>query len=261
MTSIQEVQAGKAPLPEKCVQCKNENALDFGFVFAYQPIVDMSTQSIYAHEALVRGPNGESAYSVLSQVTDTNRYSFDQACRVGAIRGASELGMTEMLSINFLPNAVYRPEACIRSTFAAAKLYNFPIEQIIFEVTEGEQIHDRTHLVNIFQEYRRFGFHTAIDDFGAGYAGLGLLAEYQPDIIKIDMALVRDVDTNKAKQAIVHGIVSICTALNVRVLAEGIETAAERDFLRNAGINLMQGYLFCKPTFQGLGIIDPTSWA
>ncbi len=244
-----------------CGQCKKEHDLDFDFLFAYQPIVDVCTRSIYAHEALVRGPNGESAYSVLSQVTDVNRYSFDQACRVEAIRGAAALGMKELLSINFLPNAVYRPEACIRSTFEAARLYDFPIEQIIFEVTEGEQVTDRPHLVNIFREYRRFGFHTAIDDFGAGYAGLGLLAEYQPDIIKIDMDLVRGIDESKPKQAIVNGIVSICAALNVRVLAEGIETPAERDFLYSAGIDLMQGYLFCKPAFQAIGIIEPSSWA
>ena len=109
---------------------------------------------------------------------------------------------------------------------------------------------DRPHLVNIFREYRRFGFRTAIDDFGAGYAGLNLLAEYQPDIVKIDMDLVRGIDTSQPKQAIVKGIVSICAALKVRVLAEGIETTAERDFLSSTGIDLMQGYLFCKPAFQ-----------
>lgn len=102
--------------------------------------------------------------------------------------------MKELLSINFLPNAVYRPEVCIRSTFEAARVHGFPTEKIIFEVTEGEQVQDRAHLVNIFREYRRFGFQTAIDDFGAGYAGLNLLAEYQPDLIKIDMDLVRGID-------------------------------------------------------------------
>jgi EAL domain-containing protein (putative c-di-GMP-specific phosphodiesterase class I) len=243
-----------------CVQCKDDEPLGFDFVFAYQPIVDLGTRSIFAHEALVRGPNGESAYSVLSQVTEANRYRFDQACRVQAIRGAAALGMKELLSINFLPNAVYQPAACIRTTFEAARLYKFPIEQIIFEVTEGEQIVDRPHLVNIFREYHRFGFRTAIDDFGAGYAGLNLLSEYQPDIIKIDMDLVRDIDSSKPKQAIVNGIVSICAALKVRVLAEGIETTAERDFLRHAGIDLMQGYLFCKPALQAIGVIAPASW-
>lgn len=260
MFLLQPTPADQPPAPARCEHCKNDQELDFDFVFAYQPIVDLSTCSIYAHEALVRGVNGESAFSILSQITDDNRYRFDQACRVRAIRGAAALGMKELLSINFLPNAVYQPAACIRSTFEAARLYNFPIEQIIFEVTEGEQVTDRPHLVNIFREYQRFGFRTAIDDFGAGYAGLNLLSEYQPDIIKIDMDLVRDIDTSKPKQAIVKGIVSICAELNVRVLAEGIETTAERDLLRNAGIDLMQGFLFCKPALQAIGIIDPSSW-
>jgi EAL domain-containing protein (putative c-di-GMP-specific phosphodiesterase class I) len=243
-----------------CQQCKESDTLDFDFEYAYQPIVDLATRSVYAHEALVRGTNGESAFSVLAKVNDTNRYRFDQACRVKAVKGAAELCMKELLSINFLPNAVYRPDTCIRSTFDAARTYNFPIERIIFEVTEGEQVQDRPHLVNIFREYRRFGFHTAIDDFGAGYAGLNLLAEYQPDIIKIDMDLVRDIDRSKARQAIVNGIVSICASLNIKVLAEGIETRAERDFLFSAGIRLMQGYFFCKPAFKALGRIDPSVW-
>lgn len=243
-----------------CTHCKNDDPLEFEFDYAYQPIIDLGKRSIYAHEALVRGPNGESAFSVLTQVNDANRYKFDQACRVKAIRGAAELGMKELLSINFLPNAVYRPEACIQSTFKAALQYGFPIERIIFEVTEGEEVTDRPHLVNIFQEYHRFGFRTAIDDFGAGYAGLTLLSEFQPDIIKIDMELVRNIDTSLAKQAIVRGIVSMCATLDIRVLAEGIETPQERDLLHKAGIDLMQGYLFCRPAFKALGTIDPTSW-
>ena len=106
MISIPPSQAEGTTAPADCESCKNAQALEFDFVFAYQPIVDLATRSIFAHEALVRGPNGESAYSVLSQVTDDNRYSFDQACRVQAIRGAAKLGMKELLSINFLPNAV-----------------------------------------------------------------------------------------------------------------------------------------------------------
>lgn len=244
----------------KCIQCKDKSQLNFDFLFAYQPIVDLANRGIYAHEALVRGPNGESAYSVLSQVNEKNRYLFDQTCRVKAIQGAAKLGMKELLSINFLPNAVYQPQACIRTTFEAAERFNFPIEQIIFEVTEGEFIEDRQHLVNIFQEYNRLGFRTAIDDFGAGFSGLNLLAEYQPHILKIDMDLVRNIDSSKPKQAIVKGIMVICADLNIQVLAEGVETIAERDFLHSMGIDLMQGYLFCKPAFQAIGVIDPQAW-
>jgi EAL domain-containing protein (putative c-di-GMP-specific phosphodiesterase class I) len=243
-----------------CARCRDLAPLAFDFAFAYQPIVDFHSRSIFAHEALVRGINGESAASVLARVNDDNRYRFDQACRVKAVKGAAELGMRESLSINFLPNAVYQPEACIRSTFAAADKYKFPRERIIFEVVEGENISDRAHLINIFQEYQRFGFKTAIDDFGAGYAGLNLLAEFQPDIIKIDMELVRDIDASRPKQAIVEGIVHIGSELRIRVLAEGVETRGERDFLLKSGVSLMQGYFFCRPAFQAIGEIDRQAW-
>jgi EAL domain-containing protein (putative c-di-GMP-specific phosphodiesterase class I) len=252
--------AGTAPAKAACTGCSSSEPLGFDFEYAYQPIVNVRTRTIYAHEALIRGPQGEPAPTVLSQVNDINRYPFDQACRVKAVRTAAALGMQELLSINFLPNAVYRPEACIQSTFQAAREYGFPIDRIIFEVTEGERVQDRPHLVDIFKAYRRFGFKTAIDDFGAGYAGLNLLAEYQPDIVKIDMDLVRGIDGHPPRQAIVKGIVQICRELNIRVLAEGIETPQERDFLANCGIELMQGYLFCKPAFRALGKIDPAAW-
>ncbi|MDB5729208.1 MAG: hypothetical protein JWQ00_2413 [Noviherbaspirillum sp.] len=244
-----------------CGQCRSDRKLDVEFAFAFQPIVNVRTRSIYAHEALVRGPNGESAYSVISQVNDENRYQFDQACRVTAVRTAAELGMKELLSINFMPNAVYEPAACIRSTFEAAKAYDFPTSRIIFEVTEGERVDDRPHLVNIFRSYSRFGFMTAIDDFGAGYAGLNLLAEYQPHIVKLDMDLIRDIDRSVPKQAIVQGVILTCKAIGSLVLAEGIETKAERDWLAGAGVELMQGYYFCRPAFQALGTVSPEAWA
>jgi len=177
------------------------------------------------------------------------------------VEGAARLGIQEFVSINFMPNAVYQPEACIRSTFEAAQRYNFSKDRIIFEVIEGEDVSDRPHLINIFTEYRRFGFKTAIDDFGAGYAGLNLLAEFQPDVLKLDMDLVRDINLSKPKQAIVGGVVQICRELGIEVLAEGIETKAERDFLLGCGVTLFQGYLFCKPTFQAIGQINPDAWS
>ena len=263
MTSIFPIfpnESTESDTAEPCGGCRSDTPFELAFEFAYQPIVDFASRTIFGHEALVRGPNGESAASILAQVNDSNRYRFDQLCRVKAVQGAARLGMQEFLSINFLPNAVYKPEVCIRTTFEAAREHNFPIEKIIFEVTEGERVQDRPHLVNIFRQYRNFGFRTAIDDFGAGYAGLNLLSEYQPDIIKIDMDLVRGIDADKARQAIVKGIATICEELNIQLLAEGIETRAERDFLFSTGISLMQGYWFSKPVFKGLGIIPQAAW-
>lgn len=241
--------------PTGCEGCKNGEGLDFEFTMAFQPIVNCRTRAIYAHEALVRGMNNEGAGVIFTKVNADNLYRFDQACRTKAIKLAAELGMQTMLSINFMPNAVYRPELCIRTTLAAAEKYNFPIEQIIFEITESEKVDDLAHVRNIVDYYRQRGFKTAIDDFGAGYAGLNLLAEIQTDIMKLDMALLRDIDKRRSSQIIVRGIVQVCNELGMSVIAEGIETYEEFTVLRDMGVELFQGYYFARPAFQSLASV------
>lgn len=237
-----------------CQECLNGAGLSFEFSMAFQPIVDIHSNTVFAYEALVRGRHGESAIGILSQVNESNRYRFDQAIRVKAIELASSLNLSTRLSINFLPNAVYRPDTCIRATLEAAKTYHFPIEQIIFEVTEGEKIEDRAHLSNIIQEYKRQGFKTAIDDFGAGYSGLNLLSEFQPDLIKIDLMLVRNIHQDRVKQAILHGIMTVCKEVGIDIIAEGIETKEELDFFAESGIRYVQGFYFAKPEFEKLPV-------
>lgn len=222
---------------------------------AFQPIVDVRSREVFAYEALVRGLDGSGAGQVLSQVSEGNRYRFDQACRVKAVRLAAQLGIACYVSINFLPNAVYEPATCIRATLEAAQKYQFPTNKLIFEVTENERVVDKDHLKRIVQEYRRRGFKTAIDDFGAGYAGLNLLAEFQPDIIKIDMELVRDIDSNPVRHAILQGILGVCKVLSIEVIAEGVETVPEYHTLRALGIHYFQGYLFAKPAFEQLPVV------
>ena len=230
------------------------------FDFAFQPIVSVARETVVAHEALARGPEGQSALSVLSQVNWENRHRFDQECRARAIERASALNMRESLSINFIPNTVANPRACIQRTLRTAKESGFDLSRLIFEVTEGEKIDNAEGLVRIFKEYRKLGIKIAIDDFGAGYAGLNLLARFQPDIVKIDIELIRNVDTDRTRQIIVESVVSLCQKLNIVVIAEGVETAAERDRLANLGIDLMQGFLFARPAFKGLAPIDPAAW-
>jgi len=228
---------------------------------AFQPIVDLHRRTVFAYEALVRGLHNEPAAEILARVNGQNRYPFDQMCRVKAIELASLLHMPTYLSINFMPNAVYRAETCIRTTLQVAGWLGFPRERIIFEITEGEQIVDPDHLREIVREYKRQGFKTAIDDFGAGYSGLNLLTEFQPDIIKLDMGLIRHIDRNQVRQAIVRGTLYICRELGITVIAEGIETRAELDFLRDAGIDLFQGYYFARPGFEMLPTVSSDSWA
>ncbi|MHA7878161.1 MAG: EAL domain-containing protein [Saccharospirillum sp.] len=242
-----------------CRHCQDKEALGFDFTFAFQPIFDLTSASVFSYEALVRGTEQQGAFYVLYKVNDSNRYQFDQQCRVKAVQLAAELGFDAHLNINFMPNAVYEPAACIRTTLNAASQYGFPTEKIIFELLESEEIADRDHLVRIVEHYQARGFGTAIDDFGAGYAGLGLLAEYTPDYLKLDMKLIRDIDQDCKKQIIVAGIVDVAKKLDIRTIAEGVETRAEADFLYRTGIELMQGYYFARPAFQALPEPEPGS--
>ncbi|EMQ2878779.1 EAL domain-containing protein, partial [Vibrio navarrensis] len=155
-------------------------------------------------------------------------------------------------SINFLPNAVYQPERCIRTTLEAAKKYDFPTENIMFEFTEVEKIEDSQHVERIVSYYQSLGFKTAIDDFGSGYSGLSLLADFQTNIVKLDMGLIRDIDRDTTRQSIVTHCLAMFRDLNITPLAEGVESEGEYRWLKEAGVVLMQGYLFAKPGFESL---------
>lgn len=204
--------------------------------------------------------NNESAGTILARVNEDNRYRFDQACRVKAVQLAARLGINTFLSINFMPNAIYRPETCIRTTLEAAQTYNFPGDRIIFEVTEGERVNDRAHLLDILREYRHLGFKTAMDDFGSMDSGLRLLAAFQPDFVKVELDLVRGVDQNPVRSAIIQGRYEICLDIGCQVIAEGVETREELEALREIGITLYQGYYFAKPAFQSLAEISDDVW-
>lgn len=241
-----------------CVGCREDVPLPFDFKMAFQPIVDVAANRVWGYEALVRGVNGEPAVSILNQLSDELRYQFDQAARVLAIETAGALfkGDDLRLSINFMPNAVYEPKACIQKTLAAATRVGFPLNKLMFEFTENERIVDAAHVQNIIEAYRALGFWTALDDFGAGYAGLRLLTHLKPDLIKIDMELLRDIHLSPAKQAIIAGIVGIARELDITVLGEGVETEAELSVLRAAGISLFQGYHFAKPALMALPAVS-----
>jgi EAL domain-containing protein (putative c-di-GMP-specific phosphodiesterase class I) len=242
----------------KCVGCRNGDESPFSLRIAFQPIIDLRSGDAYAYEALVRGPNGEGAASVLSQVTAENLYAFDQACRVAAIKTAVAAGLLETdarLSINFLPNAVYSPVACIQLTLKTAKEVGLSPDRLIFEFTENERI-DADHLRNIVESYRRMGFETALDDFGAGHSGLVLLANLQTDVIKLDMELIRGIDGSLPRRLIVASLIKLATKMGMRVVAEGVETIAELEALQGCGVRFVQGYLFAKPELETLPRAD-----
>ncbi|WP_425419663.1 EAL domain-containing protein [Oricola indica] len=242
-------------MADTCEGCRSGEPLGFDFTMAFQPIVETSESIVWGYEALIRGTAGEGAGEILSRVGPEQRYRFDQACRVKAVELPSRLfpkENTPRLSINFLPNAVYEPAACLRKTLSAARRCHFPQTAIMFEFTENEIVHDTAHLRAIIAEYRKQGFVTAIDDFGAGFSGLALLADFQPDLIKLDMHLVRDIHASRARQAIVAGLAGICRELDIALLAEGVESEAEFLMLKAAGVTLFQGYWFAPPAVEAL---------
>ncbi|MHA7833407.1 MAG: EAL domain-containing protein [Algiphilus sp.] len=238
-----------------CAGCTTNGGLDFDFTMAFQPIVNVATGTIFAQEALVRGPAGEGAYTVIAQVNDDNRYRFDQRCRVKAVEWAARLGFDSGLSINFMPNAVYQPERCIQTTLEAAHRTGFPVSNIILEFNEGEQVLDHAHLCNIVDHYKAIGMKTAIDDFGAGYSGLNLLADVQPDYIKLDMALIRGVDASPSRRAIIKGVMGMCEDLGITVIAEGVESRDELSALWDTGIHLFQGWYFAAAAVEAAAAI------
>jgi EAL domain-containing protein (putative c-di-GMP-specific phosphodiesterase class I) len=248
------------PPDEICFGCRSEVELP-DFTMAFQPIVDVEIDQIYAYEALVRPVGGGTAAEILEQINHSNRYAFDQSCRVRAIELAARLDMKSILSINFLSNAVYQPAACLRKTLEAAQRVGFPVDHLMFEVTENEPVRDVAHLKSIFTEYKRRGMITAIDDFGAGHSGLNMLADFQPDIVKIDMALTRNIDGDRVRLAITRAVMSLCKDLGITVIAEGVETVNEAASLRELGVRLFQGYLFAMPAIEQLPTVAPTVFA
>jgi blue light- and temperature-responsive anti-repressor len=223
-----------------------------GFSFAFQPIVDTDTRTVYSHEALVRGLNNEPADQIIKQYTGDQMPAFDSACRTKAIEVAARIGMQSHLNLNFLPSAVLNVEFGLNSMIEAAHRNFFPLERIIVEATEVEAIGDQAHFAQVINEYRRAGMKFAIDDFGAGYSGLSLLSEFQPDILKLDMGLARGIQSHGPRQAIVRAIAQVCGDLGIDFVVEGVETIDEYSWFNDLGVTLYQGYLFAKPMFEAM---------
>jgi EAL domain-containing protein (putative c-di-GMP-specific phosphodiesterase class I) len=235
----------------RCKACRHPASIA-PFSMAFQPIIDLQEMRIDAYEALVRSPVGGGAGEVLAKVTPETLYTFDQACRVKAIELAARLGVDRQLNINFLPNAVYQPRACIRTTLDAAARTGFRPDRLTFEIVETEAISDTSHLKNIIAEYRRQGFKVALDDFGTGYSGLSRLADLMPDIVKLDRAVVKDCDKDTVRLAIVAAMIRLGGEVGIKVVVEGVERIGEVEAIQSVGGRFIQGFYFAKPSFEAI---------
>jgi EAL domain-containing protein (putative c-di-GMP-specific phosphodiesterase class I) len=174
-------------------------------------------------------------------------FHLDRATRLAAIQGASEHAVSIPIFINFNPNSVYDPDFCLRSTVQAVEEAGLAPEAVVFEVVESEEIQDVEHLTRIMEYYRSAGFRVALDDLGAGYGSLSLLTRLRPDFVKIDMELIRGVDSDPYRAQIASKLLELAHDLKTFTVAEGVETEAEWSWCRNHGADYAQGYLFGRP--------------
>jgi blue light- and temperature-responsive anti-repressor len=227
-------------------------AINEPYSFAFQPIVSVTDGSIFSYEALLRGINEESAFDVINDIPSTGRIAFHERSCLLALHWAAYRGLSTRLNMNIMPSVASSSPSAIRSILEAAERFQISPKQIVLEILESELIGSLKDLSAALLDYRSTGLLFAIDDFGAGYAGLNLLAEFQPDFLKLDLRLVRDVEKKGPKQAIIRGIRRTCLDLGIEIIAEGVETGNEFRWLQLEGIRLFQGYLFARPAFEKL---------
>ena len=219
----------------------------------YQPIRNLATATAIGWESLARGPIG----SALEQPLALFHYAeqmgclldVELICRNAAIRSA-KVAPDRKLFINISPNILMDPSFRAGETRTVIEEMGLRPEQVVFEITEHHAINEYSRFLRLIDHYRTQGYQIAIDDVGAGHSGLVTLVQVKPDFIKIDMELIRGIEADQTKQDIVRAIQQISTGFHAKVVAEGIETAAELNCLISCGIEYGQGYLLGKPAPQ-----------
>lgn len=224
---------------------------DPAYSFAFQPIVNTVERTIIGYEALIRGTWDEPAWQVLNQISPLRLHLFDQTARAQALTLAARLGIDCALHLNFFPQSLVSNPASLVTTLDAAHEAGLPIDRIVFEVPESAVIDDRDQFAAQMKDVRKLGVKLAIDDFGASYVSLNLLADLQPDQIKLDMRLIRGIERQQTpRQAVIRAICQACADLHIDIIAEGVETLAEYIWLSDQNLRLFQGYLFARPSFE-----------
>ena len=220
------------------------------FWSVYQPIVSLADRSVVAHEALLRGVvdgrevGGGDLFFVAEQAGWLHR--LDRIGRESAITGAAPWLGDDDLFINFNPTSIYRPQVCLASTERVVHETEIRPTQLVFEVVESHAIADRGHLVSILDHYRSLGWRVALDDVGAGWSSLSLLAAVRPEVVKLDKALVQELPDDGAR-TVLKAVTDLAHQLGAVVVAEGVETERLADEVTALGADLGQGWLFGRP--------------
>lgn len=233
-----------------------QNGIDSGeFTVVYQPQYDYSIGAIIGAEALVRWNHhslgaispGEFVpiFERSGQVTTLDLFVWEQACRVIA-RIKSEMGIEVSISINISRIDLYMPDLCGTLLELVAK-YSVPARLLKLEITESAYIETPTELIRVVARLRESGFVVEMDDFGSGYSSLNILKDVPVSVIKLDMMFLGDSRNPRRGDNILSSVVSMVHNLGLPVIAEGVETREQADYLQSLGCNFMQGYYFSRP--------------
>lgn len=220
----------------------------------FQPIVDLKTADILGYEALSRGPEGHPLHSPVALIEQAENenclWALEALFRETALASASRLGLDKLLFLNVDPNVVRDPKFISGFTRQSIQNYRLQPENIVFEITERSAIDNFKSFLSAMMHYGDQGYKTAIDDTGAGYSNMSVISKLKPEFIKIDMELVRDIDRDSFKQAIIKSFVWLANLTGSMLIAEGIETLDEARTLGSLGVHAGQGYLLARPAPQ-----------
>jgi EAL domain-containing protein (putative c-di-GMP-specific phosphodiesterase class I)/CheY-like chemotaxis protein len=211
---------------------------------AFQPIVDVAHGKVFAYEALLRTEEESlrrpdhfiAAAEKLGKI-----HLLGRTVRNAVAKAAVDAPDDVSIFVN-----VHGLELTDEELFAPSSPLAGMAGKVVLEITERTGLDPAAGPASVAM-LRKLGYRIAVDDLGAGYAALGALATLEPDVVKLDMSLIRDIHRHPTKRRVVGAIANLCWELGSRVVAEGIETADERAAIQDAGINLLQGYLFARP--------------
>lgn len=217
----------------------------------YQPIVDLRGGDIFAWEALARGPI-ESTFEnpdMLFSFAEEHDLVFplERACRAAALNGFGELASGRTLFLNVHPRTLVDPAFNPGETLKLLESLGLEPHNVVLEITERHSTKDFSLFHRTLDHYRGEGYKVAVDDVGTGYSGLWSIAEIRPDFIKLDMSLIRGIDANPVKRALIETFLTFSDKVGCKIVAEGIETATELSSLVSMGVHYGQGYFLARP--------------
>ncbi|MFC2662444.1 MAG: EAL domain-containing protein [Eubacterium sp.] len=217
----------------------------------YQPIVSLHDGSVYGYEALSRITLRNCSFNVEEMFSLADRekclFRLEALCRKKSMAGAEYHPAGTKLFINVTPDVIKDPQFHSGMTLQALGKYGLCASDIIFEITEKKAIRNEEAFFKIIRHYTEQNFQIAIDDFGDGFAGLNRIVVLAPHFLKLDIAMVRNIDSDGLKRSLVKGIVDFCRKYSIRVIAEGIETRSELKTLIGLGVEFWQGYYLKRP--------------